>query len=185
MPMHSRFITYMPLLPDRVHLAANPQMRFLVYAITSLFLTVFTIVFLNFFAVGGVAPDLLLILCVWVALAEGQFAGLLFAFAVGMTFDIASNDVLGSNALAKILAAFIAGYFYQEDNVDSIIGGIPFLGVVTISGLVHNLVYYFLYIRPSEIPFGSFFISYGLAATLYTTVMALVPMFWRSRSMAR
>jgi hypothetical protein len=46
-------------------------------------------------------------------------------------------------------------------------------------------VYYFLYIRPSEIAFGSFFISYGLAATLYTTVIALVPMFWKSRSMLR
>ncbi|MFN5866186.1 MAG: rod shape-determining protein MreD [Candidatus Kapaibacterium sp.] len=175
----------MPVLPDRAHLASNPQMRFLVYAVISLFLTVFTIVFLNFLAVGGVAPDLLLILCVWVALAEGQFSGLLFAFVVGMIFDIASNDVLGSNALAKILAAFVAGYFYQEEKVNQILGGLPFLGVVTVSGLVHNLVYYFLYIRPSEIAFGSFFISYGLAATLYTTVIALVPMFWKSRSMLR
>jgi hypothetical protein len=102
-----------------------------------------------------------------------------------MIFDIASNDVLGSNALAKILAAFVAGYFYQEDKIKQILGGLPFLGVVTVSGLVHNLVYYFLYIRPSEIAFGSFFISYGLAATLYTTVIALVPMFWKSRSMLR
>ena len=160
-------------------------MRFFVYAVASLFLTVFTIVFLDFFAVGGVAPDLLLILCVWVALSEGQFAGVLFAFAVGMIFDIASNDVLGSNALAKILAAFVAGYFYNEDKVDAKIGGVPFLMVVTFSGLIHNLVYYFLYIRPSEIPFGSFFIRYGLAATLYTTVIALLPMFWKSRSMSR
>ncbi len=175
----------MQFVADREHLAANPQMRFLVYSLAALLLTVVSLVFLNFLAIGGVSPDVLLILCVWVALSEGQFAGMLFAFAVGMIFDIASNDVLGTNALAKIMAAFVAGYFFNEKKVNETIGGVKFLVVVTISGLTHNLIYYFLYIRPSEISFTGFFLKYGIAFTLYTTVLSIVPMLWKSRNMER
>ncbi len=160
-------------------------MRFLVYALVALLLTVITIVFLNFLAIGGVAPDVLLILCVWVALSEGQFAGMLFAFSVGMIFDIASSDTLGSNALAKLIAAFVAGYFFNEKKIDETLGTVRFLVVVTLSGLSHNLIYYFLYIRPSEISFAGFFIKYGIASTLYTTVISIVPMLWKSRDMDR
>ncbi len=175
----------MSAISERAHLAVNPQMRFVLYAIVALVLTVITIVFLNFLAIGGVAPDVLLILCVWVALSEGQFAGMLFAFAVGMIFDVASSDVLGSNALAKLLAAFAAGYFYSEKKVNENLGTVRFLIVVTAAGLVHNLIYYFLYIRPTEISFTGFFVKYGIASTLYTTVLAIVPMLWKSRNMER
>ena len=175
----------MSIIPDRQHLAANPQMRYVLYALAALLLTVISKVFLHFLSIGGVAPDVLLVLCVWVALAEGQFAAMLFAFCVGMIFDIASDDVLGSNALAKLLAAFVAGYFYREEKIDQSLGTVRFLMVVTIAGLTHNLIYYFLYFRPSEISFTGFFIKYGLAATLFTTVIGIVPMLWKSRNMER
>jgi len=176
----------MAVLLDRAHLAANPQMRFLFYSIAALLITVISVVFLQYLAIGNVTPDLLLILCVWVGLSEGQFSGMLFAFCVGMIFDIAStNDVLGSNALAKVIAAFVAGYFYNEEKVKEILGGVRFLFIVAFSALMHNLVYHFLYIRPTEISFTEFFIKYGLAVTLYTTVLAIIPMLWQSKNMER
>lgn len=175
----------MDQLNEGVPFLHRPQLRFPVYAIVALLLVVFSVLWLKLIAIGGVTPDLLLILCVWVAISEGQYAGMLFAFAVGMIFDITSADVLGSNGLAKTVAAFVAGYFYIEAKSDRTLGSARFLAIVTISAIIHNLLYYFLYIRPSEISFWGFFLKYGLAATLYTTVIAVIPMLWKSRDMER
>ena len=175
----------MAAILEKPPLTAQPQMRFVIYAIIALIVTVFSVVFLQLISVGGVGPDLLLILCVWVALSEGQYAGMLFGFGVGLIYDITSPDVLGSNALAKTGASFVAGYFYSELRLSKNLSSVRFLSIIVLCAFVHNLIYFFLYIQPTEISFVSFFVKNGVASTLYTTVLAIAPMLWRSRSMER
>lgn len=166
---------------QRSQFVTNPALRFVVYAVVALLLNVVHVVFLRFVAVSSVTPDLLLILTVWIAIVEGQFTGMIAGFLAGLLFDVVSADVLGSNALAKTAAGFVAGYFWREGYAMQTIGSYRFLLVVALAGGVHNLLYYFFYVRPMQISFGMFFLKYGVATTLYTTVAAVFPMLYVNR----
>ena len=109
---------------------ANPRIRFVWYGVVALLLSVIHVVFLRFLEVSSVTPDLLLIFTVWVALVEGQFTGMIAGFLCGLLFDAVSTDVIGTNALAKTVAGFIAGFFYREGFVSEIIGSARFLFIV-------------------------------------------------------
>ncbi len=152
-------------------------LRYIGYAISTLLLLLVHILVLNLFSLWGFTPDLLLILAVWIALSEGRFTGLFAGFFIGLMFDIITNDVVGTNALSKTIAAFVAGFFYREGKTARTIGSLRFLLIVFLSSLVHNLVYFFFYIKASELSYTSFFIENGLAISLYTTVFAVFAMF--------
>jgi rod shape-determining protein MreD len=166
----------MNIVFDRSQFVTNPALRFVLYAVVALILSIVHIVFLRFLAVSSVTPDLLLILTVWIALAEGQFVGMFAGFLCGILFDVVSADVPGSNALAKTIAGFVAGYFYREGFAMKQIGSYRFLLLVGLSGTIHNLLYFFFYVKPMQISFPMFFLKYGVATTLYTTVAAAFPM---------
>lgn len=161
---------------DRSQFTTNPALRFVAYGVIAMVLSVVHVVFLRFVSVSSVTPDLLLILTVWIALSEGQFVGLFAGFLSGLLFDAVSADVLGTNALAKTFAGFAAGYFFKEGFAMQTIGSYRFLLIVSFCAFVHNLIYFFFYVRPMQISFGEHFLIYGIATTLYTTVAAVFPM---------
>ena len=136
--------------------SSSNTIRFITYGIVAMILSIAHLVFLDLMSFGGVSPDFLILLCIWITLHEGQFIGLFFAFGIGLLLDIVSFDVVGTNALAKTVAAFIAGLFYYEGKTNKIIGSFNFLGIVFLSTLAHNLVYFFFYIKPSELFFFHF-----------------------------
>ena len=159
----------------------NPAIRYIGYGIIAMVLSVIHVVFLRFLEVSSVTPDLLLIFTVWIALVEGQFTGMIAGFLCGVLFDVVSTDVIGTNALAKTFAGFIAGYFYRHGFIKEIIGSARFLMIVTLAGFVHNLIYNFFFLRPMQVSFIMFFVQYGVASTLYTTVAAVFPMLYVAR----
>ena len=158
------------------------NLRYVIYGITALMLALAHVIILNLISVSGITPDLLTILVVWIALREGQFTGIIAGFLCGLLFDLVSYDVIGTNALAKTFAGFIAGFFYKEKNNEYNLGSLYFILAILASSFVHNLIYFFFYIRPTEMTFWNFFFRYGIASTLYTTVAALFPMLVKSRN---
>lgn len=160
---------------DQTQFVKNPALRGIAYLVIAMVLSVVHVVFSRFVSVESVTPDLLLILTVWIALVEGQFVGIFAGFACGILLDAVSTDVLGSNALAKTVAGFVAGYFFREGFAMQTIGSYRFLLIVTLCGGIHNLLYYFLYVQPMQISYVMFFLKYGVATTLYTTVAAVFP----------
>jgi len=165
----------------RGDLLASPPLRAIAYAVAAMLISVIHVVFLRFISVSSVTPDLLLILTVWIALFEGQFMGMLAGFACGILFDVVSADVIGTNALAKTIAGFVAGYFYKEGAAASTIGSYRFLLIIGLCAFVHNLLYFFFYIQPMQVGFTTFFLTYGVATTLYTTVAGVFPMLFLNR----
>ena len=145
----------------------NPTIRYASYGIAALIISLIHLVFLKFISVEGLTPDILLIFCVWVALREGQFVGMFAGFACGILFDIITQDVIGTDALSKTLVAFSACWFYKRDSLDQILSSYKFLVIVLCTSLLHNLVYYFFYIKLSELSFLPFFLKYGIAISLY------------------
>jgi rod shape-determining protein MreD len=154
----------------------SPKTRYIAYALAAMVLSILHVVLLDLISVGGMTPDFLVILCVIIALREGQFVGLIAGFTIGLFFDIVSFDLIGTNALAKTLVGFFAGYFYKEGFFEQTIGGLKLLFLVFFSNLLNNLVYYLIFIKPSEISFLQFFLRYGLAMSFYTTVFAVFVM---------
>lgn len=158
-----------------------PYMQFLWYAIAGLILLLMQLN-LGYIAVENVTPDLLVVLTVFIAIREGQFTGMLAGFLLGLIFDLISSDIIGTNALSKMLAGFIAGYFFNEQlSVQDSIGSFRFLGIVAIAALAHNIVYFFFYVQPTDLSFLSFFLRSGIAASLYTTVIAALVMLVGAR----
>ena len=79
------------------------------------------------------------------------------------------------------MAGFIAGYFHRPGFSKETIGSARFLMIVTVAGFVHNLIYNFFFLRPMQVSFLMFFVQYGVASTLYSTVAAIFPMLYVAR----
>ena len=173
----------MPQFQEKSLFETWPALRYVIYAIIALILSVLHVVFLNLISVSSITPDLLLVLCVWISITEGQFIGIFAGFGCGLLFDVLSADVLGTNALAKTLAAFVAGYFFKAKFTDQTIGSYKFIIAVFVCSMVHNLTYFFFFFRPTEISFSGFFLKYGIASTLYTSVSAVFPMLIKAQKL--
>ena len=134
---------------DREAVMNNPLLRYIAYAVAALLLAVANVVLIPFIAIDGIVPDVMLMWAIWVALVEGQMIGMLAGFGAGVVFDVVAADVLGSNALAKVIAVFIAGYFYLETREEEMTGSFRFPLVILLCGFIHNIIYYFFYLSMS------------------------------------
>lgn len=158
---------------DRKTSAKAETLKYIYYVVICLITSVVQVNFLNIIAIEGMTPDLLLILVIYIAIREGQFKGIFAGFAIGLIFDIVSLDLVGTNALAKTTAGFIAGFFYIENQWRRYIATFRFLIIVFATSLVHNLIYFFFYLQPSEMNFWGFGVKYGLAISSYTSVISI------------
>lgn len=154
----------------------NQVQRYIIYAVLAMVLSLVQFSLLNFVEVQGITPDLLLILCAWISIREDRFVGTVAGFLIGLTLDIVSFDLVGINAFTKTIAGFVAGSFHKEGKEMLILHGLKFLLIVFISSFIHNLIYFFFYIKLSNLTFLSFFMKYGIAFSFYTTVFAVIPM---------
>lgn len=163
----------MKLTTHRQEIKSFP-IRYVIYAIAAILLSLVDILLIDVIQIEGITPDLLLVLCVWIALAEGQFTAIFAAFGIGLFYDVISADVIGTNALAKVTATFIAGYFHKERNLKKSLNSLRFVLVVLLAAVIHNLIYFFFYVKAGEIDFFSFFFRYGIAASFYTGIISLI-----------
>jgi len=86
---------------------------------------------------GGMGPDLVLVLIlVWSGL-HGSREGMVWAFALGLLLDLLTLDPLGSNALALLPVALIGGLASRRLFHSGLI--IPMLAVVAAT-LAHQLM---------------------------------------------
>src|SRR5512135_2330366 len=92
----------------------------------------------RFLAIGTVAPDLLLLWIVFLALRQGQIAATTTGFFIGLTLDLLSggDGMLGLSALANTVAGFVAGYFYNENKTFQTLGSYQYLLIVMVVSLV-------------------------------------------------
>lgn len=151
------------------------------YAVTILLLIAAHQIVIPALSIAEVTPDLVLIALVVIAIVEGQMYGVVAAFLAGLIFDIATADILGVNGFAKLLATFGAGYAHNPNTTARVLGSWRFLVILALAALGHNVVYFFFYLRPTELSFTDFFLIYGLATTAYTVVLGLLPMLYFGR----
>src|SRR5262245_34387622 len=85
------------------------------------------------FSVGGVTPDLPLILTVLLALRHGPETGCLIGFVAGLLQDTAAGGLIGVQALTKALAGFGMGLCVGRFWVPSPLVQVPGLVLLTIA----------------------------------------------------
>lgn len=90
------------------------------------------------FRLGSIAPDLVLVVVVLIALRLSPSASLLVAFTAGTALDALSADALGLRALAYTAVAFAALRTRERADAGPVaaalwIGGLSLLGVLLLS----------------------------------------------------
>jgi rod shape-determining protein MreD len=137
----------------------------------------------RFLAIETLTPDLLLLWIIIIAVRRGQLAATIAGFVLGLLMDLAGagDRMVGLMALTKTVSGFLAGYFYNENKIQQILGGYEFLLIAGLVGVVHHLLYFLIFLQGSGIGVGAMFFQYGVPATLYTTAIGLLPMFFFGR----
>jgi rod shape-determining protein MreD len=146
-------------------------------ALIALGLLLLQTTFIPFLSVGGFLPDLFIIWVVYVAIRRGQLEAMIAGFAVGLLQDVVTTQFFGLAALSKTVCGFAAGYFYNENNTEHTLGSYRFVLIVLLCSLIHNFIYYGIFlqgIRDSILPA---LLAFSLATSLYTGIVSVLPMF--------
>ncbi len=106
--------------------------RFLLGALTVLTALLLQVTVVARLPLPGAAPDLVLVLVVAFALAEGQLSGMVTGFVAGLLADAVSDHQLGRLALAYTVAGYLCGLI-EDDTERSTLQpfGVVALGAMT------------------------------------------------------
>ena len=151
-------------------------------ALTALFIVVQTAL-ARYLAVAGLAPDIALIWIVTLALRRGQLAATVAGFSTGLVLDLLSgaDGMLGLSALAATCGGFMAGYFYNENKTLQTLGSYRYILIILSVALVHNLIYFIIFLQGSGVHWWQAILLYGVPAAAYTAAVGLLPMFIYAR----
>jgi rod shape-determining protein MreD len=137
--------------------------------------------FLPFISLSGYLPDLFILYVVYVALQRGQIEATVSGFIIGLLQDIVTTQFFGLAALSKTITGFVAGYFYNENTAEQTIGSYRYVLLVALCSMVHHFIYFIIFFQGSN---GAVFfptIEHTIGLTFYTSVIAVLPMFYYSR----
>ncbi len=91
--------------------------------------------------VQGVIPDLVLLLVVYFAIAEGEERAMFTALIGGVYQDVASNAVLGHHVICLVITGYLAGRISTR-----LVTEHPAVkaGLVLCAGVLHGILYVFI-----------------------------------------
>jgi rod shape-determining protein MreD len=133
--------------------------------------------FVPFLSIQGYVPDLLLIWVVYYAIRRGQLEATVAGFAAGLLQDLISTQFLGLAAFSKTITGFAAGYFYNENNTEQTLSSYRFLLVVLICSVLHNVIYFAIFLQGGEGSLVTVLLESTVATSLYTVALGVLPMF--------
>jgi rod shape-determining protein MreD len=129
-------------------------------------------------SIGGVIPDLILIILVYYGITQGQIYGTVLGFIYGFLFDLITGSLLGSSMVAKTLAGFTAGYFTSENKRDQYLISFNFSLIVLLCSLVDSTIYSFFSAVDFSLSIFTMFFQHSLLPSIYTTALGLVLMIF-------
>jgi rod shape-determining protein MreD len=120
-------------------------------------------------SVGGVTPDLPLVVTVFLALRRGPEAGCLAGFIAGFLQDMAAGGLIGVQALTKALAGFGMGLLVGRLWVASPLVQVPGLVLLTVAEGLMRFCVLQLFHFPASL--GEMMIRVILPQALYNGVL--------------
>ncbi len=134
-----------------------------------------------FFSIANITPDLLLIWIVFIGLKCGQIPGTLYGFGIGLIFDLVTGGFIGLSSLSKSMGGFIAGYFYNENRTEILLGSYKFLLIILTVSVIHNFIYFLIFTQGTEISLYFALFRIGGTTALYTTSISIIPLLFFAR----
>jgi hypothetical protein len=92
-----------------------------------------------------------------------------------------SGSFIGLSALSKTVACFVAGYFFNENMTQLTLGSYRFIVIMLVTSIIHNTIYFIFFTQGTEIGLARAVLEFGVATTLYTSAIGLIPMFYFSQ----
>jgi rod shape-determining protein MreD len=132
-----------------------------------------------YLALGGVVPNVLLLVVVTLALATGPDEGAAVGFTAGLIFDLLGTGPVGPMALVLTIAGFIAGLMHAAMFAE---GWLQPLTVLALASLIAEFAYALvLAFLGVEIPLWSALAMRILPGAVYNTALALLVYPWLAR----
>lgn len=124
---------------------------------------------------GGIVPNLLIILTASFGFMRGEVAGLLIGFICGLLCDICYGDVVGFQALIMMYIGYLngkfSGIFYPEDVK------LP-MALIILSDFTFGVVnYVLLFLMRGRLDFPFYLKSIIIPEVIYTTI-ATIPLYY-------
>jgi rod shape-determining protein MreD len=130
-------------------------------------------------AVGGVVPNLLLLVVVTIALTTGSNEGATTGFVAGLVFDLLATGPLGAMALVLAVVGYAAGTLHTAMFAE---GWLLPLTVLGLAALVSEVSYVLLLdVLGADLPFWRILFTKILPGAVYNTVLALLVFPWLAR----
>jgi len=148
--------------------------RYFILLLVSLILQV-TII--KFIAVSpfNIAPDIVFLAIIYIAVKEGSLSGSLFGFSAGLFIDIISGSFVGLCALLYSIFGFASGYLKRDE--DKLLKKYNFLVITLIFTLLNFLIYYFIYFQGTSLTFLDILVRYIIPTSAYTSLFSLFYIF--------
>ncbi|MEQ8235340.1 MAG: rod shape-determining protein MreD [Syntrophomonadaceae bacterium] len=149
-------------------------MRYLILVLLSFLALFLQTTFFRAFTIGGIIPDLILILVVCHALFNGVYQGTIYGMLCGLLEDLYIGRFIGMNAVSKGITAYVAGRLQGNVFKENVMVGI--IGVI--GGTLLNFILLFIL---SALTFEKFNLDYSILIKLsyqllYNTILT-VPMY--------
>lgn len=103
-------------------------MKPLIWGLLTLLTLVLQATVVPLMAIGGIRPDLLLIIVVSSALLQGKEQGVGLGFFAGLLQDLASGNIFGLNSLSKLATGYLAGSMERNVFKENVL--LPVLAII-------------------------------------------------------
>lgn len=132
-----------------------------------------------YLAIGGVVPNILLIVVVTLALVEGPNAGAAAGFAAGLMFDLLGAGPVGPMTLVLTVTGFMAGQLHENMFAEGWLLPLTVLGIASLlSAIAYGLI---LDILGAGGPFLYTLFVKMLPEAIYDAALALLVYPWLAR----
>lgn len=128
--------------------------------------------FFKSFSLGGIGPNILIILTSSLGFMRGRKVGTLVGFTCGLLIDIFFGEVLGFYALIYMYIGFLNGMFKKIFFPEDI--KLPLI-LISLSDFAYSLTIYLLqFLLRSRFDFGYYFSKIIIPELVYTIVITIV-----------
>ncbi len=147
--------------------------EFILYLILFFFSVILQSTIFHFLPIGGVKPDLLLIVVILAAVLKGQRFGAGLGFVYGLLEDLLVSKYIGLQALTKMLTGYVIGRLERRIFSDNVF--VPIV-VGVLGTLIHSvLVVLALFLIGKFHVFSpENFVSYTLSLIIYNVCVSIL-----------